>query len=940
MKISVIIAAYNAEKYLEETLESVTHQSIDDYEIIIINDGSTDSTLDILTRYQKNYSNIRVIDKENGGPSSARNAGLDIAQGEYVFFFDADDLLEPEALEKLYDRAIEQQADVVIAKYDIFDRYKTTKVKNINDLVKLDEIGKYNTAILWTFSLWNKLYRRSLIEQYHFRFAPISYSEDGAFSMRFIYHASKITGLNAVVCHYRRMYDGETESITASVSPWKISHYITAHRMILEDAEESILRDYPQYSSIEEVRKENREMHMYLNEIIRKELQVLLNQFYIKFWDLEEDSVRLIAREVEEKLGMLDPRAVFLLVDAHPDVSLFQLAVRREDVLENAYFTAVLYGDETNQEEFVNCLKSLLGQNLVSLKIIVPLSMRTVIEDAEMMQGNVLFADAASENELFYYALRTASTRYITFCDPKIVYANNAFKYMFKRFIKSPVDFFAQLIYHRNYGVPQSLYYNRIALDSLTKGLEYNPCLYLDYTLANKFFRVDFLRDQRLDEGKGILSQLEMLYRTGYYAFHNDGIVIYEDTENSFLEFVCSPEHRSYIEEYFGNHPITLNSPEIVSNPVEYLPKLKGLAAKKPMERLKRKTMVLLRKLPVKNQVLFFSIRKDGELEGNAKALYPYVNGKKVICAKQLPHDWFTEIKMFREIVTSKVIVTDDYVRYLRHFPLRSEQRVIQLWHACGAFKKFGQRGTNLSIGIDMATHAQYNLASVSGEYIRTIYADAFNIDIKKVRALGSPRTDDFFNQPLIEGIRQKIYDKHPDLKDKFVIIYAPTFREIKNDRTQFHPELDFDRLSGELLPNQELLICPHPIMKNDILPKEYPNIRVMRDFSTNDLMFISDMLITDYSSVIFEYVLLKKPIAFYCYDLTTYNRGFYLNYPDDLPGNVYQTQDELTDYLRSPEKQVIGERYNLFIERYMSACDGHSCERIAKLINDYMEGN
>ena len=126
--------------------------------------------------------------------------------------------------------------------------------------------------------------------------------------------------------------------------------------------------------------------------------------------------------------------------------------------------------------------------------------------------------------------------------------------------------------------------------------------------------------------------------------------------------------------------------------------------------------------------------------------------------------------------------------------------------------------------------------------------------------------------------------------------------------------------------------------MDTPILPHEYPNIWEMRDFSTNDYMLISDMLITDYSSVIFEYALLRKPIAFFCYDLLRYDRDFYLKYPEDLPGDVFKTQTELTDYLRTPEKHVLTDKYTTFVEKYMSGCDGHSCERIARLINSYME--
>jgi len=90
MKVSMIVAAYNAEKYIEETLETLVKQTLDEYEILVVNDGSTDGTLEILRIYEERYPHLRVIDKENGGPSSARNAGLDEATGEYVFFFDAD----------------------------------------------------------------------------------------------------------------------------------------------------------------------------------------------------------------------------------------------------------------------------------------------------------------------------------------------------------------------------------------------------------------------------------------------------------------------------------------------------------------------------------------------------------------------------------------------------------------------------------------------------------------------------------------------------------------------------------------------------------------------------------------------------------------------------------------------------------------------------------
>lgn len=938
VKISVIMAAYNAALYLEETLESVLNQTIDGYEVIVVNDGSKDNTLEILQEYEKKYAILNVIDKENGGPSSARNAGLDVAKGEYIFFFDSDDILELTALEGMYNTAVSKRAELVIAGYDIFDNYTTTRVRDIEELIEEDIIDKYDARILWTFSLSNKLFKKDIIDQYHFRLPPISYSEDGAFLMNYVYHIHRVAGYNEIIFHYRRL-NGEGNAITETISDSKVKDYIEAHRIILECATESILRDHTEYQTIKEARK-NSEIADYLNKIIFKELNILIRQFYSKIWSLEEETVRLIVSEIQEKIQILDVKNISLIADENPDIQLFDLCGSKEEVLKRADFTAVLYGEKERKKEFVECLRSLTKQNLVGIRIVVPEAMRTEVEENSLVYGNIFYVQADSEKELQNKAVKQADTQYIVFCNDKVVYANNAFKYVFKRFIKGNRDFISEVIYHNTFGEAQPVYVNKIAQDSLSTRMEYNQALCFDKTLANKFFKTDFIKQLNLGDEETLLSRFEEMYQKGSYLFFNDGIVIYNDAEDTFLDYIGTDEASDWSEQYFQDNPEDLNHENILINPVESFVKLIDNEPNTFNERIMKKAIEYYSQKKVVHRVLFVTIRKDGELEGNMKALYPYVKGNKVICAAMLPHSIPAMLKMIKLIATSKVIVTDDYVKYLRYFDLKPEQRVIQLWHACGAFKKFGQRGTNMAISTDKATHAQYNMMIVSGERIRPIYADAFDINLKKVKAMGAPRTDDFFNQEYIETKKKAIYEKHPEMKDKFVIIYAPTFRDAGKGRQVFEPEIDFDRLSEKLLPNQQFLICPHPVMKNDIIPHKYDNIKVMRDFSTNDLMFISDMLITDYSSVIFEYALLNKPIAFFCYDLAIYNRGFYLNYPDDLPGDVYQNQEELENYLADCSKQTVSEKHESFIRKYMTGCDGHSCERISKVINDYMNND
>lgn len=354
---------------------------------------------------------------------------------------------------------------------------------------------------------------------------------------------------------------------------------------------------------------------------------------------------------------------------------------------------------------------------------------------------------------------------------------------------------------------------------------------------------------------------------------------------------------------------------------------------------LLRKSISFFRRLKIKNRVYFHTVRGNKEPEGNMAALYPLVKSKKVLFAHRHPHNPFQLLKIYYYTYTSKVIVTDDYDGYLRYFPLKKDQRVIQIWHACGAFKKFALDGTNLKRKTELATHVQYNLACVSGESVCQIYADAFDIPKERVRALGVPRTDMFFDEEYAKNARNKIYEKYPEFEDKRIILYAPTFRGNPKERKTFHLPFDFSIVDQALSENEILIICPHPMMTNKILTKSYDSVYELRDFSTNELMFISDCMITDYSSVVFEYMFMDKPIAFYCYDLEEYDRGFYLEYPDDLPGKVFKSQEEFIEFMKNTSDDNKPKREE-FIRKYLSACDGNSGQRIANIIDDYININ
>ncbi len=341
--------------------------------------------------------------------------------------------------------------------------------------------------------------------------------------------------------------------------------------------------------------------------------------------------------------------------------------------------------------------------------------------------------------------------------------------------------------------------------------------------------------------------------------------------------------------------------------------------------------------LPLKSRVLFYTIRADGKLADNSKAVYDALNCDKAIFAHMLPHSLRLEFAARYQLLTSKVIVTDDYVRYMRWMKLRKKQQLIQIWHACGAFKKFGlDAPSRLSAEEEKATHAQYTAVAVTSESCRKYYAGAFGIDEKKCLPLGLPRTDSVINQA--EALRKNVYSRHPEFVGQKLYLYCPTFREDEGQPIEYDPQIDWQKLSEALNDDEIFVIRRHPIMKYSLTDKEYSRIVDLSDESTLELTAASSAIITDYSSVIYDACLLDVPCVFYCPDCKKYERGFYLDFPDGLPGEMITDSAALLSTIRKAADSPDKEKAAKFKADQLSACDGKSAERIAKLVKEYLK--
>lgn len=341
--------------------------------------------------------------------------------------------------------------------------------------------------------------------------------------------------------------------------------------------------------------------------------------------------------------------------------------------------------------------------------------------------------------------------------------------------------------------------------------------------------------------------------------------------------------------------------------------------------------------MPIKNRVLFFTIRANGKLLDNAKAVYDALDADKVVFARMLPHPMKLKPKIFYYLLTSRVIVTDDYCRYMRTIKLREGQKLFQIWHACGAFKHFGlDAPSKLSRREELATHSQYSAVAVTAESCRKPYAQAFGISEEKCLPIGLPRTDIILENS--EKMKAEIFEKHPELKNKTVYLFCPTFREQNGSRIKYETGIDWADFSNKLNDDEVLVIRRHPIMDYSLTDKEYPNIIDLSAESTLALTAACSVMITDYSSVIYDACLLDVPMVFYCPDIKEYERGFYLKFPDDLPGETVMQGSELLSALRRAKENPPVERIEKFRNGQMGACDGHSTERAVELIRSWLK--
>lgn len=280
-------------------------------------------------------------------------------------------------------------------------------------------------------------------------------------------------------------------------------------------------------------------------------------------------------------------------------------------------------------------------------------------------------------------------------------------------------------------------------------------------------------------------------------------------------------------------------------------------------------------------------------------------------------------------LATSKYVFLNDNFMPMASLKFSPETVITQLWHAEGAFKKFGLSAPLTDDVREREKKCSEKLSCVvcSSKNVAPIYAEAFGIDESRVLPLGAPRIDTLLRVKNVDEIRQKFDNIHPECKGKKLILYAPTFRDDPETNRRLLDNLDMELFRRELGNDYILLVKLHPQINAGV--KAEGTVDVTTGHDINDLTLISDILITDYSSVCMDFALLSKPCIFFAFDLEEYEkeRSFYFDYETYVPGTVAKDFTAVVEAIKNPRNDE--EKLHRFRDFNFDYIDCNNTERI-----------
>lgn len=306
-------------------------------------------------------------------------------------------------------------------------------------------------------------------------------------------------------------------------------------------------------------------------------------------------------------------------------------------------------------------------------------------------------------------------------------------------------------------------------------------------------------------------------------------------------------------------------------------------------------------------------------------------------------------VKTLKKIAWADFIFLDDHSQTTDWLTIKGAV-ITQLWHAGAGFKSTGYSRFGMPASpAPKSGHRQYTYGIAGSKKIRHFFSEVWGINDEMVLPTGMPRLDEYLDEDYIKKTKEKLFKDYPALckpstdgtikeKRDNIILFAPTYRG-ENKRHAYYPydKLDIDRLYKLCEETDSFIIFKmHPFVEEPVpIPEEYKDrmLDLVKYPNINDLFYISDLLITDYSSNIYEFSLMRKPMLFYAFDTDEYTkeRGFHRDYRTNVPGKIVETFDDMINAIKAKDFEY--EKVEEYIENNFEFTDTHACDRIINWI-------
>lgn len=346
-RLTVIVPVYNGEKYLEKTLESLVTQTTEDFGIIIVDDGSTDSTNEIAKKYAGEYNGITLINIPHSGVYAARNKGIEAAKGEYLLFLDCGDVITDESVEGILKCAKEDGADIITGRCwkngDIEYEYD----KALDILAVIPKVDMMESTLLKADIIGAMVFSKKLFEFYNMRFLDLSAYGEKLFIMQCVMNNVKISGCSAFILEktVKHIEDGFSQFEMPTVENINSLKYVLSE--ILEMGKSQIATKTGHCDGDE----------AYVQEIIYIVYATYLNAFYRKYWYMSEEALKVMKEEFEHYASLINPERFKKLQEDNPDLRLPYIYTDKKEAAGEPEFSIIFdIGDENEYKPFLRSL--------------------------------------------------------------------------------------------------------------------------------------------------------------------------------------------------------------------------------------------------------------------------------------------------------------------------------------------------------------------------------------------------------------------------------------------------------------------------------------------------------------------------------------------------------------------------------------------------------